>query len=646
MFRFLLLLLLPGASLLAQSVAPAPPAYPTSLTVAADGSGSFRTIQEAVNAVRDLSQEQVLIFIRPGTYREKLVIPAWKTKISLIGERADSTIITGDDYSGKPIPGGAEPTGRSTFVTYTTHTVLVEGNDVVLENLTIENTANRNRSGPRVGQAVALHIEGDRCVVRNCRLLGHQDTVYAATETSRQLYQQCYIEGTTDFIFGEATAVFLRCTLHSLSNSYITAAATSPRQPYGFVFLDCTLTADTAATRVFLGRPWRPHARTVFIRSRLGSHIVPAGWDNWRNAANEKTTFYAEYGSTGPGAAPDKRAPWSHQLTDTQASAYTLAAIFGGSSGWRPAPGLTYRRDTSFTVYSAYTNARRQHPAIQLAAPDLARGVQERFNISYLVRSGKTLFLDACYPTPGRTKRPAVLLIHGGGWRTGDRSHNRAMARELARNGFVAVTADYRLSTDTLYPGAVYDLKEAVRWLRAHADTFGLDTNRIAAMGCSAGGQLAALLGMTGKLPALEGWGPSAGHSSAVQAVVDVDGLLAFDHPESGEGDDSRSTSAATYWFGGPRSETLASWRQASALTYARADAGVPAPPAPILLFNSAVDRMHAGRDDLLAQLTARGVYTDVRTFAGAPHTFWFFHPWFTPMMQQTVRFLNRVLAP
>jgi len=176
---------------------------------------------------------------------------------------------------------------------------------------------------------VALHVEGDQCVVRNCNLLGNQDTLYAGTEGSREYYKDCFIEGTTDFIFGEATAVFDSCTIKSLINSYIAAAATTPRQAFGFVFLDCRLIADTAAKKVFLGRPWRPYARTVYIRTEMGAQIAPVGWDNWRNPQNEKTAFYAEYESRGPGAAPGQRAGWSKQLTAREARRYTVQGILG-----------------------------------------------------------------------------------------------------------------------------------------------------------------------------------------------------------------------------------------------------------------------------------------------------------------------------
>ena len=311
---------------------------PASYTVASDGSGNFKTIQEAVNAFRDHMQVRVTVFIKNGVYAEKLVIPSWKPNVHFIGESRDGVIITGDDFSGKPYPGGNDQTGNNKFSTYTTYTVLIDAPDVTLENLTIRNTAGP-RSGVPVGQAVALHVEGDRFVCRNCRLLGNQDTLFAAREGSRQYYDNCYVEGTVDFIFGKATAVFQDCTLHSLSDSFITAAATPDYQPYGFVFFDCLLTADATATKVYLGRPWRPYAKTVFIRTRMGRHIVPAGWDNWRDPANEKTVFYAEFASQGPGAPATKsgqRAGWSKQLTAREARTYTLATIFSGRTRWLP----------------------------------------------------------------------------------------------------------------------------------------------------------------------------------------------------------------------------------------------------------------------------------------------------------------------
>ena len=293
--------------------------FPKSFTVAKDGSGDFKTIQEAVMAVRDWSEVQVPIYIKKGIYKEKLVIPSQKTRISLIGENAAETVITYDDYSGK-----------NGLTTYTSYTVLVKGNEFKAENLTFENAAGS------VGQAVALHVEADKVVIKNCRILGNQDTLFPSTDTSRQYYLNCYIEGTTDFIFGAATAVFENCTIHSKKNSYITAASTIKDRPYGFVFFNCKLTADEIAQKVYLGRPWRSYAKTVFINTEMGKHILPEGWHVWNNNENHKTTLYAEYGSKGPGFVKDARVTWSKQLTKKEAKLYTLKNIFAGTTNWLP----------------------------------------------------------------------------------------------------------------------------------------------------------------------------------------------------------------------------------------------------------------------------------------------------------------------
>jgi pectinesterase len=224
---------------------------------------------------------------------------------------------------------GKDASGKDNYSTFTSYTILVQGNDFRAENLTIEN------SSGRVGQAVALHMEGDRCIIRNCRLLGNQDTLYTGNDTSRQLYQNCDIEGTTDFIFGAATAVFDNCTIKSLTNSYITAASTTPRQRFGYVFLNCKLVADSMAKKVFLGRPWRPYANVVFLNCNMGKHILPEGWNNWGNPENEKTVTYAEYNSIGPGAAGN-RAEWSHKLTEAQAKQYIIPNILAGTDHWHP----------------------------------------------------------------------------------------------------------------------------------------------------------------------------------------------------------------------------------------------------------------------------------------------------------------------
>jgi pectinesterase len=307
--------------------------YPTSIKVSKDGSGDYTSIQAAVNSTRDLGKERVTIYIRNGEYYEKLVIPSWKTNVSLVGEDKDKTIITNNDYSGKSNPNG-KVADTDKFSTFTSYTVLVKGNGFTAENLTFENS-----SGP-VGQAVALHIEADRVAINNCNIFGYQDTLYAATGNSRQYFQECLIAGTTDFIFGEATVVFMKCTIKSLSNSFITAASTTAAQAFGLVFLDCQLIADSSVTKVFLGRPWRPHARTVFIHCEMNKHITAEGWDPWTGDVmfpdKDKTAFYAEFESIGPGGSISGRAPWSRQLSAEEAKSYTINNILEGADHWNP----------------------------------------------------------------------------------------------------------------------------------------------------------------------------------------------------------------------------------------------------------------------------------------------------------------------
>ena len=301
------------------------------LLVAQDGSGDYKTIQEAINQVRDHAEKRVVIHIKAGTYAEKVVIPAFKRNITLQGEGVGKTIIQNGDYTGKAFR-GIDVTGNPDYSTYTSYTLLVNANDCTLEGLTIENTAGR------VGQAVALHTAGDRIVVRNCAILGNQDTLYLATAGTRNFFDNCTIAGTTDFIFGAATAYFLHCQIESLSNSYITAASTIKEEPYGFVFESCQLTAQEGATKVFLGRPWRPYAKTVFLNTEMGTHIVPEGWHAWPGDKNfpnkEETAFYAEGGSTGPGAKDlSKRVSWAHQLKKAELKKYGIAQVL---RGWNP----------------------------------------------------------------------------------------------------------------------------------------------------------------------------------------------------------------------------------------------------------------------------------------------------------------------
>lgn len=291
------------------------------LVVAKDGSGDFFSVQEAIDAVPDFRKgKRTTILVRKGVYKEKIVIPESKMHISLIGE--DGAVLSYDDYAKKLNRFGEEKGTSGSASCY------IYGSDFYAENITFENTA-----GP-VGQAVACLVSADRAYFKKCSFLGFQDTLYTYRKGSRQYYEDCYIQGTVDFIFGWSVAVFNRCHIHSLGKGYVTAPSTDQHQAYGYVFYDCQLTADEGVEKVYLSRPWRPYAKAVFIRCNLGKHITPEGWNNWRNPNNEKTAFFAEYQSTGEGAHLSKRVPYAHLLKNLKG--YDMERILAGNDGWNP----------------------------------------------------------------------------------------------------------------------------------------------------------------------------------------------------------------------------------------------------------------------------------------------------------------------
>ena len=300
---------------------------PDTLVVSRDGTGEFRTIDEAIEVCRAFMDYTKVIYVKKGVYKEKLIIPSWLTNITICGEDRDNTIITWDDHANIKMPVGgldseAAVKGKP-MGTFRTYTLKVQGSYITLKDITIENNA------AKLGQAVTLHTEGDHILVQNCRLLGNQDTVYTGVGGTRVAFYDCYIEGTTDFIFGPSIAWFQNCEIHSKANSYITAASTPAGQKYGYVFYKCRLTADKDVDKVYLGRPWRPFAATIFMDCELGKHIRPEGWHNWNNAKNEETARYAEYGNKGEGASTKNRVKWSKQLSKKEAAKVTLLDVFG-----------------------------------------------------------------------------------------------------------------------------------------------------------------------------------------------------------------------------------------------------------------------------------------------------------------------------
>ena len=312
---------------------------PDTIVVARDGTGEFRTVTEAIEVCRAFMEYHKVIYIKKGTYKEKVIIPQWLQNIELCGESREETVITYDDHANLRMDGNYWPTelkaqllemgNRPNLGTFRSFTVRIDGNDITLKNLTVENNA------AKLGQAVAIHTQGDRLRFLNCRFLGNQDTVYTGMPRTRMLFDSCYIEGTTDFIFGPSTAWFENCDIFCKADSYITAATTPQDADYGYVFNRCRITAAPSVSQLYLGRPWRDYGYTLFMNCLLPREIRPEGWHHWEKH-REQTARYLEYNNHGEGAATDKRVGWSRQLTKKEASKITPEAIFTIGSTWMP----------------------------------------------------------------------------------------------------------------------------------------------------------------------------------------------------------------------------------------------------------------------------------------------------------------------
>ena len=310
---------------------------PDTLVVARDGTGQFRTVTDAIEVCRAFMEYHKVIYVKKGTYKEKVIIPQWLQHIEICGEDRDATVITYDDHANIKMDGNYWPAelkeqlvamgNRPNLGTFRTFTLRVDANDITLKNITIENNA------ARLGQAVALHTQGDRIKCVNCRFLGHQDTVYTGMPRTRIYFQDCYIEGTTDFIFGPSTAWFERCAIYCKADSYITAASTPQDVAYGYVFNNCTVTCAPDVDKVYLGRPWRDYGYTLFMHCDLPRQIRPEGWHHWQKE-REQTARYLEYENRGEGAATGQRAAWSRQLTKKEAQKITPDEVFRVSNTW------------------------------------------------------------------------------------------------------------------------------------------------------------------------------------------------------------------------------------------------------------------------------------------------------------------------
>ncbi len=286
-------------------------------TVAQDGSGDYKTVQSALNAIPLKNKQAITIFIKNGIYIEKLFLDSSKLFVTLIGEDKFKTILTYNDHTGKLSAQG------DTINTRTSFSFLIKADNFSATNITFQNDA-----GFTAGQAVAVESDGDKAVFKNCRFIGNQDVLFTNSASSRQYYKDCYIEGTTDFIFGPSTVWFQKCHIHSKKNSHVTAASTPIEHEFGYVFNECILTGDTSIHAATMGRPWKPFACVTYIRCYIGQHIKPEGWSNWNNSDNYKTARYAEYKNFGPGATIDNRLPWIKQLSDEAIKKYTSVNVF------------------------------------------------------------------------------------------------------------------------------------------------------------------------------------------------------------------------------------------------------------------------------------------------------------------------------
>jgi pectinesterase len=306
------------------------------ITVASDGSGNFKTVQQAIASVPENSTDKIDIHVKPGTYTGSFVIPKNKPNITLHGDDAASTILTWDRNVRDPIPEGNDKFNPG---------LQVQADNFTAYNLTIQNTSGDH------GQALALRVDGDRDIFLNCTITGWQDTLMV--NNGRDYFANCFISGRVDFIYGSATAWFQDCEIHSRNGGHVTAASTPQDHAFGFVFANCKLTGDSipydpATTNpsttmkpkvtpiADLGRPWRPYASVTYLNCEMGDHIKPEGWNNWGKTTNEKTARYSEYKSTGPGSFIEKRYPWTHRLTDDDADKITVETVLAGDDHWDP----------------------------------------------------------------------------------------------------------------------------------------------------------------------------------------------------------------------------------------------------------------------------------------------------------------------
>ena len=286
--------------------------------------------------------------------------------------------------------------------------------------------------------------------------------------------------------------------------------------------------------------------------------------------------------------------------------------------------------DTSYTVKSTYNKLIKKYPFIKIPQEQNSAFITEIKEVIYQQRKQRALHFDAFYYN-NKKLNPAIIMIHGGGWRSGNKNQMHALAKELATKGYSCFAIEYRLSLEAKYPEGVHDVKNAIKFIKDNARKFNVDPDKIAVLGCSSGGQMAALIGTTNENPCFEEGSFKSRSTSKVNAIIDIDGVLAFKHPESSEGE------MASFWLGGSYEEKSENWKNASALSHA--DKNTP----PTLFINSSFERFHAGRNDMITILNENKIYSEVKTISNSPHSFWFFEPWFTQTINYTTQFLEKI---
>src|SRR5262245_26123799 len=455
--------------------------------VAADGSGDYKTIQEAINAVPQTTSEshRWLIFVKEGVYREVVYIQREKRFVSLVGEDPIRTVIT-YNLNANMIGTDGRPIG-----TFRTPSVFIDADDFTAENVTFENSA-----GP-VGQALALRVDGDRAVFRNCRFLGWQDTILL--NRGRHYFEDSLITGHVDFIFGAATAFFERCQIHSWRNGYITAASTPEEQRYGFVFSACKITGESAEVKTYLGRPWRDFAQVTFLNTDMSEVVRPVGWNNWDKPEREKTSRYSEFGSTGPGAKPGERLRWAKRLSASDAAAISVTAVLGGADRWDPLRTPAHPsavKVSASPLPSAAGVAVEGAPQVIALWPEGTPGAKPNTEPERVVDArvyNVQIPTLTYFPAPKNASvGTAGIVCPGGSYaRLAFDKEGTEVAKRLNAIGVSAFVLKYRL-VEYGHPGPLQDVLRAIRMVRSRADEFGIKTDRIGVMGFSAGGHVSA----------------------------------------------------------------------------------------------------------------------------------------------------------